>query len=72
MIEGAALPTVGGEITLKLAGTNAIGMVVWEVHGRCGVAFKVPLSEEEVQRQRLMGEYTARTGSLPGEWPNPQ
>ena len=65
MLEGPELPSVGHNVVLKSGNVDVFATVVWKMGERCGITFDRPVREEEVQRLRLAGEWSARTGVLP-------
>ena len=65
MLEGPELPSVGHNVVLKSGDVDVFATVVWRTGERCGITFDRPVREEEVQRLRLAGEWSARTGVLP-------
>ena len=65
MLEGPELPSVGFNVVLKSGNVDVFATVVWKMGDRCGITFDRPVREEEVQRLRLAGEWSARTGVLP-------
>ena len=65
LLEGPELPSVGYNVVLKSGHVDVFATVVWKRGERCGITFDRPVREEEVQRLRLAGEWSARTGVLP-------
>lgn len=67
MLEGPSLPVTGQDVVIKCGGTDAFGVVVWARPERCGIRFDEPIPQEDVERQRLSGEFSARSGITPDQ-----
>ena len=66
MLEGPELPALNAQVVLESpSDLKVVATVVWRGGDRCGITFDQRIRDDQVQRLRLAGEWSARTGVLP-------